>query len=239
MGTGGATSLDGGAPDAPLAKCSEVTTQVECEARSDCHSVFEDPGDCACAALGCCARFRRCADGDRANCIGPALCEMLEPHCEGPYVVSYQGACYEGCAKQIDCALPACPQAPPAKGTPCGPLSQTCYYEDCAEAGRTVATCTAGTWQVTTGACASFVCEPNPESPSGLTCAAGMVCVLTTSGGGAFFVTPTCLAHTCGTGPITLECIPSLYGTCAAAYSLGGAVVRCQAPSSCGDAACP
>jgi hypothetical protein len=66
-----------------------------------------------------------------------------------------------------------------------------------------------------------------------------MVCVLTTSGGGAYFVTPTCLAHTCGTGPITLECVPSLYGTCVATYSLGGAVVRCQAPSSCGDAACP
>jgi hypothetical protein len=237
--TGGATGLDGGTPDAPLAKCSDVTTQAECDARSDCHSVFVDPGTCGCAASGCCARFQNCADGDMADCGGPAACTMATPHCESPYVVAYRGSCFEGCVKESDCAPPACPQAPPANGASCGSVSQTCLYEDCAGVGRTVATCTYRAWQVTTGACASVYCEPNPDSPYALSCAAGKVCVVTTTtGGGAPIVTPMCVDHTCGTGPITSQCVPSLNGTCTASYSLGGAIFRCQIVADCGDAAC-
>ncbi len=238
LATGGAGGSDGGTPDAPVGKCSDITTQVECDARSDCHSVFEDPGNCACPALGCCARFRACGDGDQANCTGPALCEVVEPHCEGPYVIAYRGSCYEGCVKQTDCALPACPQAPPANGASCGPLARTCYYEDCSGIGRTVAVCTGRAWQVTTGACASVYCEPNVDSPYALSCQAGKVCVVNRSGGGAPIATPTCLDHSCGTGPITPQCIPSLNGVCTATYSLGGAIVTCQYPFSCGDATC-
>jgi hypothetical protein len=238
MATGGATSVDGGTPDAPLAKCSEVSSQTECDARSDCHSVFEDPGTCGCATPGCCARFRSCVDGDQADCVGPALCTMMEPPCESPYVVSYQPFCYEGCVKESDCAVPACPPAPPANGATCGPLSQTCYYEDCAGSGRTVATCTARAWQVTTGTCASVYCEPNPDSPSALSCPAGTVCVITTRRGGALIVTPMCVDHACGTGPITPDCVPSLDGTCTTSYSLGGAIFRCETVVDCGDAAC-
>jgi hypothetical protein len=238
MATGGAIGVDGGALDAPLAKCSDITTQSACDLRSDCHSVFEDPGTCGCATSGCCARFRSCADGDKADCIGPAACDMLTPHCESPYLVSYRDLCYEGCVKESDCGAPACPQAPPANGAACGPVSQTCYYEDCAGAGRTVATCAARVWKATTGACTALWCEPNPDSPYALTCSAGKICVITSSSGPALIVTPMCVDHNCGTGPIAPQCIPSLNGTCTATYSLAGVVVKCQTTSSCGDAAC-
>lgn len=235
---GGIPSFDGGPPDAPLARCSDITTETECNARSDCHSVFEDPHNCACAALGCCARFRACADGDKANCSGPAACAMPTPYCEGPYLVAYQGSCFEGCVKQTDCAPPPCPQVPPMNEASCGPVSQTCYYEDCAGSGRTVATCNGRAWQVTTGACTSVYCEPNVDSPYAITCAAGKVCAVTRSSGGAPIVTPMCVDHACGTGPISPTCIPSLSGTCTGKYSLGGAIIQCLLPSSCGDAGC-
>ena len=105
-GTGGVGGGSGGASGAGGSgvSCAAVTTQVACDARSDCHSVFEDPHNCACAALGCCARFARCANGDRAQCTNPGIeCERVTPYCELPYVVSYTGTCYEGCVRSTDC----------------------------------------------------------------------------------------------------------------------------------------
>jgi hypothetical protein len=86
--------------------CTQVTTRDACEARSDCHSVFVDPHTCACAALGCCAQFSRCADGDKATCKAPTglACGAATPYCESPYVVSYTATCFEGCVQQTDCA---------------------------------------------------------------------------------------------------------------------------------------
>ena len=102
-GGGGAAGGGGGAGGTGVA-CADVTTQAVCDTRSDCHSVFEDPHNCACAALGCCARFARCADGDRARCTNPGVaCERVMPYCEQPYVVSYTGTCYEGCARATEC----------------------------------------------------------------------------------------------------------------------------------------
>ena len=75
--------------------CTQLTVQSDCQARSDCHAVFTDPGTCGCSAAGCCARFSRCADG-KATCSGNPMCETSTPHCEGPYVVSYTANCYEG-----------------------------------------------------------------------------------------------------------------------------------------------
>lgn len=85
--------------------CGQVTTKDACEARPDCHSVFVDPHSCACLALGCCAQFSRCADGDLATCKPPAgiACDAAVPYCESPYVVSYTSACYEGCVQAKDC----------------------------------------------------------------------------------------------------------------------------------------
>jgi hypothetical protein len=87
-----------------IAPCAQVTTLPLCEARTDCHSVFVDPGTCGCAAKGCCAHFSRCADGDKAQCAGMPLCKIATPYCEAPYVVSFTASCYEGCVNQKDCA---------------------------------------------------------------------------------------------------------------------------------------
>jgi hypothetical protein len=86
--------------------CSEATTLETCDARPDCHPVFVDNRACGCAALGCCAKFSRCADGATALCKAPPIaCDALTPYCEGPYVVGYTNACYEGCVRSTDCAV--------------------------------------------------------------------------------------------------------------------------------------
>jgi hypothetical protein len=88
-----------------VAACAAVATLAECEARTDCHSVFTDPGTCDCAVLGCCAHFSGCANGDKAMCTSPGLlCRVATPYCEGPYVVAYSGSCFEGCVNKKDCA---------------------------------------------------------------------------------------------------------------------------------------
>lgn len=88
------------------AACSITTTQESCDARPDCHSVFVDPGTCGCAAVGCCARFSRCADG-KAVCTPPQVtCKIATPYCEGPaYVLSYTSNCYEGCVPAAACGV--------------------------------------------------------------------------------------------------------------------------------------
>jgi hypothetical protein len=90
----------------PQPTCTQLTGKDACEARPDCHSVYVDGRDCACAALGCCARWSRCADGATALCKSPGvLCDVVTPYCEGPYVVSYTSGCYEGCVLSSDCAV--------------------------------------------------------------------------------------------------------------------------------------
>jgi hypothetical protein len=84
--------------------CAMVATLDQCEARTDCHSVFVDPRTCGCAAVGCCEHFSRCADGDKAKCNGMPVCTIPTPFCEGTFVVSYTGTCYEGCVQKKDCA---------------------------------------------------------------------------------------------------------------------------------------
>lgn len=227
-GTGGAV-LDGGTPDGAAAKCSEVTTQAECDARPDCHAVFEDPGTCGCSAPGCCARFKRCATGNTADCVGPALCEMVAPHCELPYVVAYTGLCYEGCVKQDECGTLPCPKSAPQDGTTCSTAQGTCYYEDCAGAGRTLAKCAAGSWQVTSAACGPYLCEAPITDAGALTCAAGKVCVVTTDS--SFRTTTACVDQTCGTGPMSTTCIQGLIASgCAVKYKTSGVVVTCSTP---------
>ena len=86
------------------ASCSTVTTEAVCNARTDCHSVFDDPGTCGCNAVGCCAHFSWCADGAKASCGGMPLCQVVAPHCEAPaFVVSYAGSCFEGCVRPTEC----------------------------------------------------------------------------------------------------------------------------------------
>jgi hypothetical protein len=88
--------------------CSQAKTQEACEARSDCHPVFDDPGTCGCASSGCCARFSLCKEGGKASCVSPSpgggFCDMATPLCEAPYVIAYTSWCYEGCVLQTECA---------------------------------------------------------------------------------------------------------------------------------------
>jgi hypothetical protein len=103
-GLSGSGGADAGAPDAS-GGCALATTADECDARPGCHSVFFDPHNCRCAQVGCCARFSRCADGQLALCNSTNLaCLIQQPYCEGPYVVSYAGSCYEGCVRMTACA---------------------------------------------------------------------------------------------------------------------------------------
>lgn len=101
----GGTANIGGTSQMGTGTCSAITSASECDARTDCHSVYQDPGTCGCAAVGCCAKFSRCVDGDRAHCETQAVaCRMAQPYCEDPaFVISYSGNCYEGCVKPADC----------------------------------------------------------------------------------------------------------------------------------------
>jgi hypothetical protein len=113
---------DGGAcsaSDAPTAQkdasgtemesttCSQVTTEAECDARGDCHSIYRSIGACGCGGTpGCCMHFLSCADGASATCTPPAAfgCTSATPACDSPYVLSYSTNCYEGCVKPTECS---------------------------------------------------------------------------------------------------------------------------------------
>jgi len=81
----------------------------------------------------------------------------------------------------------------------------------------------------------AFSCEGGGITPYSLTCDAGKVCIRTTGGGGAYIITPTCVNHACGTGPINLQCLQSVSGSCNATYQLTGVTVNCTAPSASGS----
>ena len=94
-----------------------------------------------------------------------------------------------------DVGSPKCPAAAPTAGAACsGP---PCYYQDCAGAGRTVATCANGAWQIETGSCADVPC-------GALTCPPTQLCM--EIAGDA--LRTTCAVSICGTGPISCGCLP-------------------------------
>ena len=111
-GTGGAAGSGGTSPNPDAgaggsggSACASLTTLAACDARTDCHARFFDPQTCGCAAIGCCAHFSGCADGAKAVCAQPPTlgCEIVTPHCEGPYVIAYTPTCYEGCVRASQC----------------------------------------------------------------------------------------------------------------------------------------
>jgi len=115
----------------------------------------------------------------------------------------------------------SCPGAAPQAGAACT-TSTTCYYEDCTDAGRTVAMCASGAWMVTTAPCGSTICM-------GMTCPAGQICV--ESGGGALLVS--CVQSTCGTGPISCGCLQSCAGSCSLSGSAqSGFILYCNTCTS-------
>jgi hypothetical protein len=93
-----------GCPPPHCPECAELGEQG-CADSPECHRVFAQLQDeCLCDAPGCCHEFVGCADGAQALCEDDNLsCRMLAPYCAGPYVISYEGFCYEGCVLAGDC----------------------------------------------------------------------------------------------------------------------------------------
>jgi hypothetical protein len=115
----------------------------------------------------------------------------------------------------------ACPATPPLEGASCG--GQNCVYEDCAGAGRIVASCyPEGSFQLSYGACSSVTCPGASASP----CPMGSLCLKKPVGG---VLTATCLANPCGRGPITCDCA-TCSGACSVAGTVDGVTVICQTP---------
>jgi hypothetical protein len=84
------------------APCNLLADAASCNARTDCHAVFQPAGACGCAGAGCCIHFDHCADG-QAQCNGQPACTIPSPICDGPYAVSYTNTCYEGCVLATEC----------------------------------------------------------------------------------------------------------------------------------------
>jgi hypothetical protein len=104
MGCARPTDPPPGCPPVYCPPC-ESLGEEECAADPGCHRVFEGSELCGCPTPGCCHHFARCAEGAQAYCRDDNLsCRRVQPFCEGPYVVSYEGFCYEGCALATDCA---------------------------------------------------------------------------------------------------------------------------------------
>jgi hypothetical protein len=122
----------------------------------------------------------------------------------------------------------ACPAAVPTTAGSCN-TAGSCYYEDCAGAGRTIATCTNGNWIISTAACASVICP----GPSTLTCQAGQLCMV--RAGGALLVE--CIANPCGTGAISCNCVQSCTGVCTViGTAQTGVTINCN---TCPQGGCP
>jgi hypothetical protein len=84
----------------PIAPCEAVTDQATCDARSDCYAVFDDPGTCDCAGIGCCMIFSQCATGSPMCFPAPSNgqpCTDKPSACGPAYDPIYDGAgCIEG-----------------------------------------------------------------------------------------------------------------------------------------------
>lgn len=118
-----------------------------------------------------------------------------------------------------------CPASRPTSGAGCSG-TQTCFYEDCTDTGRTVARCTNGAWTLETGPCTTVTCP-------GQTCPSGQICVQRL--GGALFVD--CVQNTCGVGAIGCACLQSCVGTCTIGGSLPtGVTIQCN---TCPTLTCP
>jgi len=115
----------------------------------------------------------------------------------------------------------SCPGAAPAGGQSCS-AAATCFYEDCAASGRTVARCENGAWAVETGPCTGVFCQSQ-------TCPAGQVCMML--GGGALLIE--CVPNSCGAAAISCGCLQSCAGSCAVSGSLeSGVTIHCNTCTS-------
>lgn len=104
---------------------------------------------------------------------------------------------------------PPCPANPPTDGSSCSQFPEmSCIYQDCAGAGRTIADCEKGAWKLIQRKCSPQKCENKYPGGTYPTCAAGEVCYTWAAD------EATCVVPTCGTGPITFDCVPGTTGYC-------------------------
>jgi hypothetical protein len=100
----------GGAPFCPEPVCQPAcdghTTESACTADPSCVAIYDDPGTCDCAPIGCCMQFNRCAEGP-AQCspsgAGPSSCTQLPWDCGALYNPVFEGQCQIGCVKLAVC----------------------------------------------------------------------------------------------------------------------------------------
>jgi hypothetical protein len=224
--------------DGTCPACSEATELDACEALEGCHAVFEDPNVCGCAENGCCARFARCAPGEKADCEGrSAECNAATPFCDSPaYVVSYSGSCFEGCVQPKDCG--AC-------GPPGDPSGCACYSDqDCAQGNRCYG---ADCGSQTSGTCRvppANGCFGHADCPGGQTCVGGRPapCGTTIADGIGTCTTEACAAGDC-LGSFSSDCTCSDGNQCVPATGPTGSgqcrsddgtcvACRCAAPDT-------
>ncbi|WP_437478972.1 hypothetical protein WME75_31685 [Sorangium sp. So ce1014] len=119
-----------------------------------------------------------------------------------------------------------CPETIPVPAAECPTQGGSCFYGDCEDGQRTVATCMASRWTVETRPCSTFLCAISEE------CMPGEICSVYS--GGAFW--GECIPNPCGTGPVTCECASPGCGQCRVDDSAGGISVTCNL---CPSGNCP
>jgi hypothetical protein len=115
-----------------------------------------------------------------------------------------------------------CPDTPPVVGDACS-TALLCAYDDCAGAGRTIATCEDGTWSTETGPCDGLDCIYSASVVVG-SCEAGRVCMFFDAGVPSI----RCVDNTCGTGPVSYDCISGCDGTCRVYGTTDGIGIYCN-----------
>ena len=132
----------------------------------------------------------------------PGTGEYFVPHVLGG--AGHGGAGAMGGTGGIVQLMP-CPPNPPGPSAGCNTVGVVCYYEDCAGAGRTVATCQQQTsaranWSLQVAACGATQCI---GLPSPMSCTSGQICSVFESG---VIAGGNCAQSSCGKGPVTCEC---------------------------------
>ncbi len=124
-----------------------------------------------------------------------------------------------------DCVLPS---EAPVTGSECpaGCEGKLVAYEDCQGEGLLQFAC-ATDWFVFQGPCGDHLCQD--PAFNGQSCGPAMVCAVMQ--GGAQI--PECMAHGCGTGPITCECLGAL---CPGCFQTGVLDFTCN---TCPSGQCP
>jgi hypothetical protein len=122
-----------------------------------------------------------------------------------------------------------CPAKVPSHGAACS-QSDDCFYEDCANAGRSRATCVDGAWDVQTASCGGNPCHSDSGSFD-RNCEPGQICVKRSGA----IVMPTCYNNPCvGKDGDLMTCLKGLYDCSINIWLEIGATITCT-DTTCGS----